>query len=32
MLVSALAIIQVQRQNALVVTTGYMIYVSVDFI
>ena len=32
MMANVPATIQVQRQNALVVTTGYMIYVSVDFI
>lgn len=32
MMANALAIIQVQRQNAPVVTIGYMIYVNVDFI
>ena len=32
MMASVLAIIQVQRQNVPVVTIGYMMYVSVDFI
>ena len=31
MMANALATIQVQRQNAPVVTIGYMIYVNVDF-